>query len=501
MSDKRGNICIVVGSGIAGLAAAIRASRLGWKVRIFEANSQAGGKIAEKNINGFRFDIGPSVLTKPEYLKELFDLCGKNMDDYISLEKVDPLFRFYFNDKTFINTFSDPGKMLKELQAKSTEPVSNLKKVLRDAHKIYKLTHKVFLERSLHKIKNYFNWPTVRGIVQFRKVRAFQTMHYYNRRNLSDDRLVRIFDRYASYNGSNPFEAPGTLNVISHFEMNEGAYFSKGGMRKIVEAMLKLAGECGVEINYGQRVDEIVIKDGSVKGVKAGNKFHESSCVICNTDIHVAYHQLMHGIKKNDFSLKQERSSSVIIFLWGLKENVSSINLHNTFFGEDDLLEYNAVFKEKTICNDPSIYLCNTSSHSTGDAPSGKANWFVMITAPCDEGQNWDTLIDRVRKQIIRKLSNTLNIDLENLIEVEEVISPRDIEAQTGSWKGSIYGNSSNGVFSAFLRHPNFIKGKQGLYFCGGSVHPGAGIPLCLLSAKIVAELIEKDFNLKGVIN
>ena len=234
---------LVIGSGIAGLPAAIRASKLGWKVRLFESNSYVGGKIAERKFNGFRFDIGPSVLTKPEYLKELFDLYGKNIDEYISFEKLDPLFRFYFNNGTSIDTYSDPAKMLKELKEKTNEPAGNITKVLKDAKKIYQLTHQVFLERSLHKIKNYFNRSTLRGILQFRKVRAFQTMHYYNRKNLRDERLVRIFDRYASYNGSNPFEAPGTLNVISHFEMNEGAYFPIGGMRKIIEGMLKLADE------------------------------------------------------------------------------------------------------------------------------------------------------------------------------------------------------------------------------------------------------------------
>ena len=500
-AEEEENTCIVIGSGIAGLAAAIRASKLGWKVRLFESNSYSGGKIAERKFNGFRFDIGPSVLTKPEYLQELFDLCGKNIDEYIRFEKVDPLFRFYFNNGTSIDTYSDPAKMLKELKEKTNEPAGNITKVLKDAKKIYQLTHQVFLERSLHKIKNYFNRSTLRGILQFRKVRAFQTMHYYNRKNLRDERLVRIFDRYASYNGSNPFEAPGTLNVISHFEMNEGAYFPIGGMRKIIEGMLKLADECGVEMNSGEAVKEIVIKAGKVKGVKTEGNFIESSCVICNTDIHLAYDKLLPVLNKNKHSLKQERSSSVIIFLWGLRENISSINLHNTFFGEDDLIEYNAIFKDKTICIDPSVYLYNSSSHNLEDAPAGKANWFVMVTAPCDEGQDWTSLIKQSRAQIIKKLSTALNFDLEDLIEAEEAIGPSDIEAQTGSWMGSIYGNSSNGIFSAFLRHPNFIKGTKGLYFCGGSVHPGAGIPLCLLSAKIVAELIEKDFKSKQRVN
>lgn len=488
----KGEKAIVIGSGIAGLAAAIRLSVMGMNVMLLEANDELGGKIAQKNKNDFRFDLGPSVLTKPEYIIELFELCNKNAYDYIQLEKLDLIFRFYFSDGSFIDSFSDHKKLLEELKKKSKESASQVFSALKDSRRIYELTHEVFLERSLHKVKNYFNWPTIRGIINFNKVRVFESMHHYNARKLSDKRLVQIFDRYASYNGSSPFEAPATLNVINHFELNEGAYIPVGGMRKLIEALHKLLKECDVEIITGVKVDEIIIEKNQVKGVLVGNKLIESEYVICNTDIHVAYQKLLPGVRKPDFILNQPSSSSVLVFLWGMNTGVPKTGLHSTFFGSDDRIEYDAVFKGMTICDDPTIYLYNSSSHFKADAPTGKANWFVMVTAPMLDGQDWESLIAKARSSIIRKLSKTLGVNIESLIETEDVLSPESIEAHTGSWKGAIYGNSSNGIFSAFLRHPNFSKKNKGLYFCGGSVHPGAGIPLCLLSAKIVGGLIEK---------
>lgn len=492
----KSSTCLVIGSGIAGLAAAIRLSSMGMHVKLFEANSTLGGKIAEKKLAGYRFDIGPSVLTKPDYIMELFLIHGKNPDNYIQFEKLDRLFNFYFPDGTTINSFADPARMEQEIREKSDEPVGNVSRVLNDSKKIYRVTREVFLERSLHKTKNYFNWPTLRGVLQFNRVRAFQTMHSYNSKRLNDKRLVQIFDRYASYIGSNPFEAPATLNIINHFEINEGAYFPVGGMYKIVEALVKLAGECGVEIFSGVAVKEIIVEGKKVKGIQTSDGFKESACVICNADIHLAYEKLLPGKIKPEFILSQPRSSSVIVFLWGINKKFPQIGLHNTCFGENDREEYDAIFNRKTISEDPTVYFYNSSSNYSADAPQGKSNLFAMISAPYEDGQNWEDLVSLARTVVIKKLSTLVGEDIGKLIEVEEVLNPKTIESHTGSWKGSVYGNSSNGMFSAFLRHPNFSKRIEGLYFCGGSVHPGSGIPLCLLSAKIAADLIKGDFKL-----
>ncbi len=484
--------CIVIGAGIAGIAASIRLAAAGFKVSVFEKNDTAGGKIAERRMGDFRFDTGPSLLTCPEYIEELFELCGKTVADYIRFRKADPISRYYFDDASFIDTYADRQKFTNELYGKAVSGPEKVFEALNDAEKIYSITREVFLERSLHKIRNYFNWPTLRGVLNFPRIHAFESMHRYNSRKLKDEKLVRIFDRFANYIGSDPFKAPATLNVISHLEMNQGVYVAEGGMYQVVRALVKLAKEAGVEIHTGMPADEIIVERKRVKGVVIAGRFVQSDYVVCNTDIHNAYHKLLPGIKAPEFVLRQAASSSVLVFLWSMKRSVSGVELHTTFFGKDDEEEYRAVFGEKTICNEPTIYVYNSSKLIPGDAPPGKSNWFVMITAPCHEGQPWDELVEKSRGYILRKLSVVLKENIGPLIEAEEILTPVHFMEMTQSWKGAVYGNNSNGIFSAFLRHPNFNSRIGGLYFCGGSVHPGAGIPLCLFSAKIATGMILK---------
>ena len=184
-------------------------------------------------------------------------------------------------------------------------------------------------------------------------------------------------------------------------------------------------------------------------------------------------------------TLSQERSSSAIVFYWGIRKEFKELDLHNIFFAEDYKAEFEAIFEQKTMYKDPTIYINISSKICKEDAPNQSENWFVMVNAPANIGQNWDELVANTKKNVIEKLNAHFKMDIESLIECEEILDPRTIESKTSSYQGSLYGTSSNSKFSAFLRHPNFKKNIKGLYFVGGSVHPGGGIPLCLLSAKI----------------
>ena len=271
---------IVVGAGIAGLAASIRLAKSGFRVSVLEANEDAGGNLREIRNGEFRFDTGPSILTKPEYIKDLFLLWDKNPDDYIRFIPVEPLFRNFFSDGSFIDSFSDRKKFERELSRKSDEPFKQVDKLLDESAEIFRLTHEVFLERSLHIAKNYLNWPSLRGIFRFNRIRAFQSMHQYNQRTFRDKRLVQLFNRYASYNGSNPFEAPATLNVITHFAVNSGSFLPEGGMFSITKALKKLATEAGVEFRFNSRVTAISHEHGKVKGVECKEEFFPADVVV-----------------------------------------------------------------------------------------------------------------------------------------------------------------------------------------------------------------------------
>jgi len=216
--------------------------------------------------------------------------------------------------------------------------------------------------------------------------------------------------------------------------------------------------------------------------------------VVSNMDVFFTYQQLLGDQHAAQKILKQERSSSALIFYWGIKKEFSQLGLHNIFFAADYKAEFDHLFRLKKMYDDPTVYINITSKCEPGlQAPEGRENWFVMVNAPANTGQDWNDYRLKYRAAIITRLNRLLQTDIEPLIEVEDVLDPVLIEAGTASYMGSLYGTSSNSRMAAFLRHPNFTKDIRGLYFVGGSVHPGGGIPLCLKSAKIMSDMVMVD--------
>ena len=478
---------IVVGSGIAGIASAIRLAVAGYSVEIYEKNEYAGGKLSVFEKDGFRFDGGPSLFTMPQFVEELFLLAGRKTEDYFKYQKSQTACHYFFEDGTFLRFFADEAKLLREIEEKlevSSKPLYNR---LKKSAYIYKNTHKSFLEMSLHRWKNFFSKEILKTVFAILRLELFSSMHAANVRNLNHPKLVQIFDRFATYNGSNPYQAPGILNVIPHLEHGFGTFFPNGGMRSIVESLLHLASDLGIVVHLNKPVEEILTEERRIKGIVVDSKPIFCDLIVCNSDIRPAYRQLLPQEKIPAQVQSQEPSSSALIFYWGMNLSESRLDLHNIFFSEKYEEEFKAIFKSKTCFHDPTIYVHVSSKMKPDDAPNGKENWFVMINAPSNDGQNWEAFRTEARKNIVDKLSRMLKKDIEALIEVEEFLDPIRIEERTSSYAGALYGASSNDRSAAFFRHPNFSS-IEGLYFVGGSVHPGGGIPLCLLSAKIAVE-------------
>lgn len=482
----------IIGAGIAGIATAIRLAIKGYAVEVFEANNYPGGKLTEFTQDGYRFDAGPSLFTMPQYVDELFKLAEKSPKDHFNYQKLDVVCQYFYEDGTQLTAYADADKFAKEIADKTGEPAESVKKHIDNSRNIYQITNHVFLERSLHQLKTFLRWDTMKSVLQLPQVDAMRTMHKANKTFFKDKRIVQLFDRYATYNGSNPYTAPATLNVIPHLEQHFGAYFPDGGMNSITTALVDLATSLGVKFNYNSRVEEVVLDDDKVAGIIVSGELLKSSLVISNMDVWFTYKKLLkeHPNLHSQKILQQERSSSALIFYWGIKKRFAQLNLHNIFFSADYKAEFDHIWKEQDIYHDPTIYLNISSKLKPDDAPDGCENWFTMINVPANTGQDWDELIDDARKNIITKLSRLLCEDISELITSESILDPRSIESKTSSYQGSLYGTSSNSQFAAFLRHANKSSKIKGLYFCGGSVHPGGGIPLCLLSAKIVSEWI-----------
>ena len=491
MTRENNKKCIVIGAGIAGIAAAIRMRNKGYSVAVYEANNFPGGKLSTESSKGYRFDMGPSVFTMPAYVDELFELSGRNPREFFNYIQLNPVYHYFFEDGTVLDAYHDKEQFAMEMAGKTLDKKEDILKFLEKTEVIYNLTADVFLHSSLHKFKNYFTRRVAKGLLNFGKIGAFDTMNGANEKAFKDPRLVQVFNRYATYNGSSPYLSPATLNVIPYVEIVKGAFYPEGGMYSITSSLVRLAKEIGVEFYFSSPVHEILMTNKTATGIKTAHGAVQCDIVISNMDIYNSYQKLMPGLKKPEKILNQPKSSSGIIFYWGIKKEFHQLGLHNILFSKNYQEEFDTIFSKKTIYTDPTIYLNITSKKTPSDAPAGCENWFSFINVPHNTGQDWDLLISQARQAVIQKINRVLKTDLAPLIETEMVFDPRVIESRTSSAFGAIYGNSSNNKFAAFLRHPNFSKEIKNLYFCGGSVHPGPSIPLCLLSAKITTGLIK----------
>jgi phytoene desaturase len=485
---------IVVGSGVAGLASSIRLACAGFKVTVFEANAFPGGKINSKKIGNYRFDMGPSVFTGPNYVKDLYDLCGKDFNAF-TYQKMEHSFTYFFSDGTQFQLPADPELLVTTIATKLNEDVQTVRNYLKKSDRVYKLIAPLFIESSLHKWGQLMNKNLVKALVNIPKYKLNTTMHEENSTLFKNPNTIQLFNRFASYNGSNPYQAPAMLNMIVHLEMNVGAFLPKNGMIQITDSLYQLAVEKGVEFKFEEKVEQILVENKSAKGVKTSKGNYAADSVISNMDVAFTYEKLLPKEKHPHKILKQEKSSSAIVFYWGIKKAFPELDLHNIFFSEDYKAEYDAIFKHKKLYHDPTIYVNITSKYVKGDAPQGCENWFTMINAPIDNGQNWEDIVKEARAILIAKISKRLGVAIEDYIEVEDVMHPQIIEQRYSGKQGSIYGNASNNKYAAFYRHSNFSKEIKGLYFVGVTVHPGGGIPLALNSAKLAVDLCSKEIK------
>ncbi len=484
----------VIGSGIGGLAIAFRLAARGCKVTVFEKNSTPGGKVSQIREGGYRFDTGPSLFTLPGLVEEITPLKSLRLENSC---------RYFFPDNSVLNFYQDLEMLRKEMEDKGFEDYPNVLKRFKEAGEIYNLTSNLFIFNSFHNIKNFLKPENRKIPLKLHKLGFHRTMHSANKAMFRDKRIVQLFDRYATYNGSSPYRTPATLNMISHLEHNIGAFFPVNGIYSIVEEIYKKCLSAGVEFRFNTLVKSIEIdkKSRQVTGIVTENGLEKFDTVVSDCDVkylaeNMITPQFRYPLKNR---IKQlEPSSSALIFYWGVKGSFPHFDVHNILFSSGYKREFNHLFYKMDLSKDPTIYIFISKKVVPGDAPQGCENWFVMVNAPANIGQEWSKIVSETRSRIIKKINRLINkerekgdkIDIEQLIEIEHIASPVTIEKNTLSSRGALYGNSSNSMLSAFLRHPNRLGGIKNLWFVGGSVHPGGGIPLCLASAKIVEKEI-----------
>lgn len=494
MKQSEKPLAVVVGAGIGGLAVAVRLALKGYAVTVLEAAPSFGGKMHAFKLHdaagqAYRFDAGPSLFTLPELVDDLFRAAGRNPQDHFRYERLDPVTEYFFAEGTRLTAWADPERLAKEVETKLGVPAARVRQHLERAAAVYEGTAPTFLRASLHRLGTYLRPELLRALAVMPQMGLLTTMHAANARATGGEpRLTQLFDRYATYNGSDPYQAPATLNLIPHLEFGRGAYYPEGGMVTIAAAIHRLATELGVTFRFNEPAEQILVTNERATGVRTAQATYPADVVVSNADVVPTYRRLLPDQPAPERTLAQPRSSAALIFYWGINRPFPELDLHNIFFSDDYRTEFQDIFQHKSAPTDPTVYVNITSKRTPADAPAGHENWFVMVNVSHDDGQDWPALIRQTRAAVLQRLQKALGVDVRAHITVEKVWEPRQIEAETSSFRGALYGAASNNRLAAFLRHPNFSSRIEGLYFCGGSVHPGGGIPLCLLSAQIVAE-------------
>lgn len=484
---------IIIGTGIGGLSAGCLLAKQGHDVIILEKNDSVGGKLNEIISDGFRFDTGPSLFTMPYILDGLLQECGTSLIKELDMIALNVNCRYFYQDGTRFDNYSDRAQMLKEVRRIAPEDEKSYLKFLEYAESLDKKTRNAFVLNPLFSFSDLKNL----NLFSFFAIDAFTTVSKRVDSTFKSPYLRQFFKRFTTYNGSSPYQAPATLNVIPHIELNEGGYYIKDGLYRIAECLRDLALSLGVTITYNTKVDRIHVLDEKIKGVEtASGKLMETDLVVANSD---ASETILNLIDNQSISAKRkekitelEPSCSGFVLLLGIDTQYEQLIHHNIFFSNDYKLEFTQIFDEKIMPEDPTIYIANTSFTDTDHAPDGSSNLFVLVNAPY-LSDNYDWSKSEYGDKVIRELESRGLTNLSQHIKFRSEITPQDFYEKYLSNKGSIYGTSSNDKFSAFLRPRNKSHEIEGLYFVGGSTHPGGGIPLVIQSAINAVELINRD--------
>ena len=485
---------IVIGAGIGGLATAIRLQVAGHRVIVLEKNPIVGGKMYEVEGDGFRFDTGPSVITMRHVFEDLFAIAGRKLEDYLTLEAVDPMTRYFYTDGTILDATSDLSQMAQQIEQINPRDVEGYLEYLAYAARIHRITGDVFIYDKPPTPASFTRVP----VTDWLKADPFRNMSQAIRSFVQSPHLRQLLGRFATYVGGSPYLAPATLNVIAHVELTGGVWYPRGGIYAIARAMETLACELGVEIRTGCGVKQIEVVDGRAVGVTlADDSTLPARVVVSNVDVATTYQHLL-----TDAAIAQQRitkmsdydpSCSGFVLLLGMDQTYPTLAHHNIFFSDDYPAEFNAIFEQGIPADDPTIYVSITSKTDPDHAPDGCENWFILVNAPpLGDAYDWQAQRQAYRDLVLDKLE-ARGLDVRAHIIHEQCFTPLELEQMSGAWRGALYGPSANDRFAVFMRPHNRSQDVTGLYFAGGTTHPGGGVPMVTLSGKVAADLIAED--------
>lgn len=486
----------IIGAGIGGLSAAIRLAAAGRRVIVFEQNEAVGGKMSERRTGGYRWDTGPSVITMRPVLEELFAAAGRKLADYLTLQPVEPLTRYFYPDGTILDASGDLDRMTDQIAALDARDVEGYRAYLAYAARLHRLTGPAFIYDEPPSWRTLLRVPPGDAL----RIDGLRKMDTAIRGFVRSPHLRQLLGRFATYVGASPYQAPATLNVIAHVELSGGVWYPQGGVYAIAQALCRLAEELGVEIRTNSPVSQISLDAaGRVRGCRlADGRAQPAQAVIANVDVNTVYQKLLPDHIATARRLKRlqqiEPSCSGFILLLGLRQSFPALAHHNIFFSGDYPREFADIFQRGQPPTEPTIYVAITAKTEPAHAPPHSENWFILVNAPAVDGHfDWTRQAPAYRERVLDRLAE-FGFEVRPFIEVEQVMTPPDLAHHSGAWRGALYGASSNSPWTAFRRPHNRAAAVPGLYFAGGTTHPGGGVPMVMLSGRVAARLLLADF-------
>lgn len=490
---RRGK-ALIVGAGFGGLSCAIRLACQGYEVTVLEQQEQVGGKLQRITAGEYQFDRGPSTITMPQIFRNVFRQAGKNMDDYVKLYPLEPRTRNVFADGNVVDLTSNQQAMQEQIGRFSPQDALRYIDFLQESRELYRYAQERFLNKLPLSWKDKLTPDMIFGLL---RVRPQLTLQKLLLRYFTHPNTLSMFGRYATYVGSSPYQAPSIFAMLAHVEADQGIFGVQGGTYELIRGFRRLAEELGVRIEPGTQVSSLRVSGGRAAGLETNRGFYEAPLVIMNGDLLSASAQLIAGRDRPSLSDRRiaayEPSLSGFVIMAGIPVKYEQLLHHTVFFPADYQREFKDIFEYKRPPSDPAIYICNSSYSDGFGAPAGGSNLFILANAPY-LSDSWDFTVEQeaYTEFLLTKLDR-LGLTGIRQGDVLETYTPADLSADTHAYRGAIYGISSNSMRQAFFRPPNRSRDIQGLWFAGGTTHPGGGTPMVTLSGQLVADYIAKE--------
>ncbi|GEP09468.1 phytoene desaturase family protein [Methylobacterium gnaphalii] len=500
---KSGSSVAVIGGGLGGLAAACVAAARGHRVTLYDKNAWLGGKAAVLHEGGFRFDMGPTILTVPRVLERIFAEAGRSVHDALDLRRLDPQWRCFFEDGSRIDLVENVEAMAASMDrfAPGQGVGDGYKKFLSISENLHSVSERFFFWKAVQDlfdtidIRANMNPATLRDVLS---LRMHSTVAGTIRGKVKDARLAQMLDHFVQYVGSSPYGAPAVLCAIGHMQVSEGVWYPMGGTRAVAKGLAKLATDLGAEMRPAEEVTGLDIAGGAVRGVRTARGTVAYDAVISNMDSVRTYRELVGGETGKAYDAKtfEPACSGVVLYL-GLNKRYGHLGHHDFVFSRDPEEEFDFIYRKGEPAPDPTAYLAAPSITDPSVAPEGGEALYVLVHTPyLRPHHDWQKMFPAYRRVILDKLKRTGGMpDIEERIVVERHLTPQDIHERYNVLNGAIYGLASHGRVTGAFKPGNRSREVKGLYLAGGAAHPGPGMPMVMMSGWIAADTLDTDLR------